>query len=109
GVAAGAVTDALVKFHQINAAEIAFADPVFSGEVPFGRVWLTNLSNGGRKFTWPNMDGSILVNLGNAYQSPTTFQDSSGYPAKGQVFIHELTHAWQIAHTFFTPGLACER
>lgn len=109
GVAAGAVTDALVAFRRMTASEITFADNgAFEGQVPYNRVWLTNLDNGGRKFTWPSIDGSILVNLGNAYTSPTNFTDSS-YQALGQIFIHELTHAWQIAHTFFTPGLACER
>jgi hypothetical protein len=26
----------------------------------------------------------------------------------GQVFIHELTHAWQIGNTSFMPGLICD-
>ena len=27
--------------------------------------------------------------------------------APGQLFIHELVHAWQIDATFFLPGLMC--
>jgi hypothetical protein len=30
------------------------------------------------------------------------------YQAAGQVLIHELTHAWQIHHTTFLPGLLCK-
>jgi hypothetical protein len=30
------------------------------------------------------------------------------YPANGQVFIHELTHAWQIKTKSFVPGIACK-
>ncbi len=108
GVAAGAVTDALVMSRRMDDAEIAFADAVFTGQIQYDRVWLTNLSNGHRKFTWPSPDGSILVNLGDAYLGPTLHTESS-YPDPGQVFIHELTHAWQITHSSFTPGLTCDR
>jgi hypothetical protein len=73
-------------------------------------VWLTNLSNGNRSFTWPNIDGTILVNIGAAYDNPTQYFDSnSAYPTAGQLLIHELSHAWQIAHTWFPVGLACDR
>ena len=35
------------------------------------------------------------------------FDDS--YPTKGQVLIHELTHAWQIQTKRFAPGVVCKR
>jgi hypothetical protein len=50
---------------KMTAREAAFADKVFSGRPP-GRIWLTNLPNGARKFTRPSPDGSILVNLGES-------------------------------------------
>jgi hypothetical protein len=115
GVAAGALTDALVNSRKMTPGEMAFADKVFAGQVPYDRIWLTNLSNGRRAFTWPSPDGSILMNLGltdlgDAYSNPVLFAQSSGsYTAQGQLFIHELTHAWQIAHSSFPLGLACER
>ena len=31
-----------------------------------------------------------------------------GYEAPGEVLIHELTHAWQIHHNTFLPGLLCK-
>ena len=63
---------------------------------------------GGRAFTTPNVDGTILVNIGNAFDDPMNAQYPNSYPAKGQILIHELTHAWQIAHHSFLPGLMCE-
>jgi hypothetical protein len=30
------------------------------------------------------------------------------YSVEGQIFIHELTHAWQITYTSFLPFLMCE-
>lgn len=31
-----------------------------------------------------------------------------GYEKPGEVLIHELTHAWQIQHSTFLPGLLCK-
>jgi uncharacterized protein with LGFP repeats len=111
GVAVGAVTDALITYRRMTGAEMAEADKVFGGQIPYGLVWLTNLSaSQNRKFTWPSIDNSILVNLGDAYDDPVHKPEpNSDYQSPGEVFIHELTHAWQIAHAFFSPGLACER
>ncbi len=115
GVAAGAVTDALIKHRQLRQDEYDFAQVVFDGTLPpIENIYVTNLSHdGGRKYTWPNVDGNILLNLGDAFDDPvhhaegasTTAGDS--YITQGQVLIHELTHAWQIARFDFTPGLVC--
>ena len=110
GVAAGLVTDELIKFRRMSGDEEVFADQVFMGQVPYNQVWLTNMSNGGRAFTWPMPDGSILMNLGDAQPDPVHYaKPDSSYTDQGQLFIHEMTHAWQIAHTTFPFGLACER
>ena len=108
GVAAGAVTDALVQSKPMTDAERQFADTVFGGQVPFDKILLTNLSNGDRYFTWPNLDGSILVNVGGGFDDPMQ-PVLDAYPASGQALIHELTHAWQITHSAFAPGLVCNR
>ncbi len=120
GVAAGAVTDAMIKHRQMRQDEYDFAREVFGDSLPpIEKLYLTNLSNdGGRKYTWPNVDGNILLNLGDALEDPrgpmghtegqgTTPGDE--YITPGQVLIHELTHAWQIARFNFVPGLACRR
>lgn len=110
GVVAGAVTDALIEHRQIHQDEYDFAQVVFGDTLPpMEKLYLTNLSHdSGRKYTWPNVDGNILLNLGDAFGDPVHHNDG-GYPTQGQVFIHELTHAWQIARFNFVPGLVCRR
>ena len=75
---------------------------------------LTNLVGlGGHSFTAPTLDGTILVNIGQAIDAPLAPTNTSrAYPAPGQVLIHELVHAWQIQHASladgFVPGLMCQ-
>jgi len=94
--------------------ETGFARAVFGDSLDFNRIRVTNLSGfGTRAFTTPTIDGTILLNIGNAYDSPTTSVDPPhGYVFEGQILIHELTHAWQIQHTSladgYIPGLLCQ-
>ena len=110
GVAAGAITDALIKHRQITAEEYRFASTVFGNTLPPPeRIYLTNLSHGGgRLYTWPNLDGSVVVNMNDAFDDPMHYNKNSHYPTNGQVFIHELAHAWQIRTKSFIPGLICK-
>jgi hypothetical protein len=116
GVAAGAVTDALIKHRQLRQDEYDFAYQVFMGTLPpIEKIYVTNLSHdGGLKYTWPNVDGNILLNLGDAFDDPVHHAEGSSpnpgdrYVTRGQVLIHELTHAWQIARFNFVPGLVCK-
>lgn len=109
GVAAGAITDAMIKHRQLSSEEYRFASTVFGDTLPpRERIYVTNLSHGGgRKYTWPNLDGSIVLNLNDAFDDPMNYA-SSGYTTKGQVFIHELAHAWQIQTKSFIPGVLCK-
>jgi hypothetical protein len=118
GVAAGAITEALIKHRQLHQDEYDFAREVFGNTLPpIEKLFVTNLSHGGgRKYTWPNVDGNILLNLGDALDDPrgpmghTEGQSTDAgaeYTTRGQVLIHELTHAWQIARFNFVPGLLC--
>jgi hypothetical protein len=107
GVAAGAVSSALIDSRPIAQAEIDLASTVFGNTLPYDKVMLTNLGGlGGRAFTAPGVDGNIYCNLGSVYANPLGSYPSA-YPAAGQVLIHELTHAWQIAHTGSLPGFVC--
>ncbi len=107
GVAVGLVTNALIGSRSLNAAEIATARKVFGAELPYGDVMLTNLCGlGGRAFTAPGVDGKTYCNLGNAYNNPLGPGDDH-YRGAGELLIHELTHAWQIAHNSFLPGFVC--
>jgi hypothetical protein len=111
GVVAGAVVDASIKHRPMSAQEAAFAAQVFGDTLPPpDQIILTNLAGlSGRAFTTPNIDGTILVNLGDAFDHPDPMNYTNGaYPRPGQLFIHELTHAWQIAHRAFTAGLICD-
>lgn len=106
GVAAGAVVQHKTLYDDEEA--LALAKLVFGDTLPTDRIVLTNLSGlGGRDFTMPNVDGTILVHLGDGFKNPAQYTNNS-YPVPGQVFIHELTHTWQIQYTQFTPGLICE-
>lgn len=107
GVATGAVTNALINSRPLFQAERDTATKVFGDTIPYDQVMLTNLSGlGGRAFTAAGVDGKIYCNLGGAFANPLD-SHSPSYPAAGQLLIHELTHAWQIAHTAFLPGLMC--
>jgi hypothetical protein len=110
GVAAGAITDALIRHRQLTDDEYNFADTVFKGTLPpKDRIYVTNLSwDDGRKYTWPELDGSIILNMGDAFDDPV-HASSTGYATKGQVFIHEMTHAWQIHTASFVPGILCRK
>jgi hypothetical protein len=108
GVAVGAVIDLMVQLRPLSFDEKAFASKVFGTSLDFDRIRLTNLSGiGTRAFTMPALDGSILLNIGNAMSFPmgAVFPN---YPKPGQILIHELTHAWQIQHSTFVPGWLCE-
>ena len=121
GAAAGAIVDSMVNIRSLSADsnsvwgdEVGFARRVFRDSLDFSRIRVTNLSGmGGRAFTTPTVDGTILVNIGNAYDAPTkaVYPLPDNYPSPGQILIHELTHAWQIEHASladgFVPGLMC--
>ena len=109
GIGVGLVTNAMIKQRQISDQEYAFADAqVFLGQLPpLANIYLTNLTGlGGKAFTIPGADGNIYVNFGEGYDDPLNYKRDS-YQTKGQLLVHELTHAWQIHHASFLPGLMC--
>ena len=106
GVGVGLATNAMIESRPLNGQERAVAAQVFGDTLPVDDVIITNLAGvGGRAFTSPGVDGKTYCNLGLAYRDP--LGSSTSYPASGQLLIHELAHAWQIAHTSFLPGLMC--
>lgn len=113
GAAVGAVIAADIKSRALKTSELRLAQQVFGDTIPFDKVLITNLKKeGGHYFTIPSLFDTILVNIGETYYSDaSTWADTtrgSDYSQPGSVFIHELVHAWQIARSSFTPGLACE-
>ena len=112
-LAGAAVTAALVKQRHLTGEERQFVEQVFLGTLPMERILLTNLVGlGDRPFTAPGPGGSILVNIGDhAFDDPVQYNGKGGTKlgenAPGQLLIHELTHAWQIANESFTPAYYC--
>jgi uncharacterized protein with LGFP repeats len=109
GAAVGAITNDMIQQRPLSPQESQIASQVFGGALPSAsQIMLTNLNGvGGRPFTVPGVDGNIYINLGDAFSDPLNYTSPS-YPVGGQTLIHELTHAWQIAHTSFLPGWVCD-
>ncbi|MER5309145.1 hypothetical protein ABT034_15300 [Streptomyces sp. NPDC002773] len=85
------IGNALVRHRRLRPTEKASALECFEDTLPWDRIRLTNLSGQeNQAFVTPSTDGTILVNLGDAYDNP-----SEG------LLMHELTHAWQVAHKSF--------
>ncbi len=110
GIAAAQLTD--VKHRSMRIEEIEFAKRVFMETIAYDKVRITNMTRpNSTKFTIPSVGGIILVNMGDeAYEFPARYADpkSPDYAQPGSVFIHELTHAWQITNMSFA-GLVCGR
>ena len=113
GAIAGTAIELAIKTRLIRDDEKDFARHLFGNTLDEkfneNKVWITNLSHdGGHKFTIPNLDGSILLNLDDAYDDPVHHPgNDSEYSQPGSVFAHELTHACQIAVNKFIPGMIC--
>lgn len=115
GVAVGTVVESMIEVRRVRPEAQAFAVGVFGNTIDFTDVRLTSFVGvGGRPFVAPTFDGTILVNLGDGacLESPTTCT-TKNYPKPGQLFIHELTHVWQLQHRRlddgWAPGWLCER
>jgi hypothetical protein len=113
-LAAGTTTAVLadIRHRPLNEQEIQLADRIFKGTLPIDRIVLTDLHSPDRyrEFVYPAIDGSIQVNMGKNYDNPLgpDIKGGTTYSKPGSVLMHELTHAWQIEHTTFIPGLACK-
>lgn len=116
GVAAGVGVELSLRHRRLTdrPREVQFANSVFKGSLPVDRIVLTNMLGMGRRpFTMPSVGDTILVNLGAGFDDPINYGGKgdpslpSNVQTPGQLFIHELTHAWQIDTTHFLPGLMC--
>jgi hypothetical protein len=113
-IAGALAAEALLKHRLLTDKEVAFAHTVFGDTIPYSRVIVTNLIGASsRPITVPNADSDILLNIGAGYDvSLDTYAPNppTKYPTPGELLIHELTHAWQIAHApfihdFFWSGI----
>ncbi len=109
GVAAGAITEALVKTRTMSSEERTVAQMVFGNSLPpHDKIILSNIEGmDGRQFVVPNLAGESIINLGSAYEDPIR-HTTGNYREHGQILIHELTHVWQIEHSDSTLNFLCE-
>lgn len=92
---------------ELTVNEYNYANQVFKGTLPPQEdIILTDTIGGNdRAFTMPRFDGKVTINMGeNGYDNPLDYEVDQGR-IKGQVFIHELTHAWQIKNTHWELGI----
>jgi hypothetical protein len=114
GAAVGTAFELALEHRPMTGAERAFAAGVFGPTLPVDRIRLTNMLGIGRRpFTIPTVGDTILVNLGAGLGDPVGYAglgdtDNPARQTPGQLFIHELAHAWQIGTETFLPGLMCE-
>jgi len=87
---------AAIEHRPLDEGERMALKAVFGDSIPFERVILTNATGaGGRCFVAPNVDRQIIVNLGDNFRDVN--RTTREYPVPGQLFMHEMTHAWQLA------------
>lgn len=98
----------LPKFRTMSQEEYDWANrKIFNNTLPSrSSILITNLvGQGDRAFTIPNGLGQIYLNIGAAaYNNPMAFMRNG--EVAGQLFIHELTHAWQIEHNSLLKSAA---
>jgi hypothetical protein len=91
------------RTRDLSQEEYDFANNVFAGSLPprENLILTDTIGGGNRAFTFPRFDGKITINMGpDAFNDPRTYQTPpNGNRIKGEIFIHELVHAWQIHHT----------
>ncbi|MGZ3890054.1 MAG: hypothetical protein ACXVI9_06085, partial [Mucilaginibacter sp.] len=92
--------------HYGEAYNIANSTIFMNTLPPANKIIVTNLmSINNRQFTLPIKTGNdvfILMNMGKGFDDPLNFP---GNGFAGDVFIHELTHAWQIAQVWHSDAL----
>lgn len=86
-----------VRSRVLDPGERALAERVFGAGDWLDDVVLTDLrGRGGRAFTFPGVDGRTYLNLGSAFGDAAAYT-SRAYPTPGQLLVHELAHAEQLA------------
>jgi len=106
GIVQSLVTDdgvIIPRYREVSGAEYSFVNTkIFNNTLPpRDKIIITNLLGiGKRQFVWPaGENGTILMNMGKkGYDNPLSNVLNKPSHKPGQVFIHEMTHVWQIHH-----------
>lgn len=91
-----------IKHRSLRSDEQDWARRVFGDKIRYDDIVVTNMLGADeRKFTVPYVGGKILMGLGPAFDDPTNWPDmkNAEYRQPGSVFVHEMTHAWQVCNT----------
>ncbi len=91
-----------IRHRMLRSDEQDWARRIFGDNIRYDDIVVTNMLGADeRKFTIPYVGNKILMGLGPAFDNPTTWGDSTifEYKEPGSVFVHEMTHAWQICNT----------
>ncbi len=94
----------LPDYREITTDEYNWVNTkIFNGNLPAkSKIVITNLYGyGHRQFVFPTGTGIIMMNLGRqGFSNPfgKMLYQASANEKNGEVFIHEMTHVWQI-HT----------
>jgi hypothetical protein len=99
---AGTAVLADIRHRTLRSDEQDWARRVFGDKIRYDDIVVTNMLGADeRKFTIPYVGNKILMGLGPAFDEPTTWADLTNdeYKEPGSVFVHEMTHAWQVCNT----------
>jgi hypothetical protein len=111
GYIAGSIVNLVQRNRTISAVEYNYAQSVVFGWTLPSRdsIILTDMTGfNGRQITLKNAAGQYVVGLGPLYDDPL-HSTRPNHPAEkeGDIFIHELTHVWQLCYRPFIP-FACD-
>ncbi len=109
---AGGLGTLMTEERELRQDEKDLAWAVFGDKLDTSRIRITNAAgsegdNGDRPFVFPRFDGKTTINMGQWEEDPLGmlvggwFDDAGGTNrqiARGEKFLHELVHAWQIQH-----------
>lgn len=101
-LAAEGIASAASRTRELTQEEYDWAnDEVYERSLPpRDRLILTDaIGPNNRAFTFPRFDNKITLNMGReGFIDPRNFDVAERRNQRGEVFIHELCHSWQIHH-----------
>ncbi|MGH8480755.1 MAG: LGFP repeat-containing protein, partial [Gammaproteobacteria bacterium] len=110
---AAGVAKLMTEERDLREDERALARAVFGDKLDLGRIRVTNAagsegdSGEDRPFVFPRFDGKITINMGQWEEDTLGMKvgqrryvddPSRRRIARGEKFLHELVHVWQIQH-----------
>jgi hypothetical protein len=96
-------TGDLPRYRTISSEEYAYVNNIiFNGDLPPpDQIIITNLhlNFSDRATVLPSSTGLYFMHLGYGYDNPLAYVRPNFSDVPGQVFMHEMTHVWQLLNT----------